>query len=61
MIDIGCGCGLVGIAALKLGANLCYFQDYNQEVLESITKPNSHYNNVNSSQCAYIAGDWESL
>jgi ribosomal protein L11 methylase PrmA len=30
VLDIGCGHGLLGIAALKSGACYCYFQDYNK-------------------------------
>lgn len=33
VMDIGCGHGLLGIAALKSGAELCCFQDFNQDVL----------------------------
>jgi predicted RNA methylase len=30
VMDIGCGHGLLGIAALKSGASCCIFQDYNK-------------------------------
>lgn len=30
VLDIGCGHGLLGIAALLGGAACCYFQDYNK-------------------------------
>ncbi|XP_055492664.1 histidine protein methyltransferase 1 homolog isoform X2 [Leucoraja erinacea] len=40
VLDLGCGAGLVGIAALIKGAACVHFQDYNSEVLEQLTIPN---------------------
>ncbi|KAH8412669.1 hypothetical protein KR009_004422 [Drosophila setifemur] len=39
VLDLGCGSGLLGIYAMKLGAR-ADFQDYNKDVLEYITFPN---------------------
>ncbi|XP_072113414.1 histidine protein methyltransferase 1 homolog [Mobula birostris] len=40
VLDLGCGAGLLGIAALSKGAACVHFQDYNSEVLEQFTIPN---------------------
>ncbi|XP_051881510.1 histidine protein methyltransferase 1 homolog [Pristis pectinata] len=40
VLDLGCGAGLLGIAALGKGAACVHFQDYNGEVLEWLTIPN---------------------
>ncbi|EDW87484.1 histidine protein methyltransferase 1 homolog [Drosophila yakuba] len=39
VLDLGCGCGLLGVYAMKHGAQVD-FQDYNKDVLEYITYPN---------------------
>ncbi|XP_020812302.1 LOW QUALITY PROTEIN: histidine protein methyltransferase 1 homolog [Drosophila serrata] len=39
VLDLGCGSGLLGIYAIKMGAQVD-FQDYNKDVLEYITYPN---------------------
>ncbi|XP_018582035.1 histidine protein methyltransferase 1 homolog [Scleropages formosus] len=40
VLDLGCGAGLLGIAALKIGASEVHFQDYNSTVIERLTLPN---------------------
>ncbi|XP_062319140.1 histidine protein methyltransferase 1 homolog [Osmerus eperlanus] len=40
VLDLGCGAGLLGIVALKRGARLVHFQDYNSTVIEQLTLPN---------------------
>ncbi|XP_030298321.1 histidine protein methyltransferase 1 homolog [Sparus aurata] len=40
VLDLGCGAGLLGILALKRGARLIHFQDYNSTVIEQLTVPN---------------------
>jgi len=61
VLEIGCGHGLVGIGALKSGAQLCCFQDYNQDVLDNITKTNLILNDIPSENCQFLAGDWNNL
>ena len=39
VIELGCGQGLPGIMALKVGAAKVVFQDFNAEVLNKATKP----------------------
>ncbi|NCA67042.1 MAG: 50S ribosomal protein L11 methyltransferase [Clostridia bacterium] len=43
--DIGCGSGILGIAALKLGAKSCYFADIDKLALENM-RENATLNNV---------------
>lgn len=40
VLDLGCGAGLLGILALKRGARLVHFQDYNTTVIEQLTVSN---------------------
>ncbi|XP_061441411.1 histidine protein methyltransferase 1 homolog [Rhineura floridana] len=40
VLDLGCGAGLLGIAALKGNAEKVHFQDYNSTVIDEITQPN---------------------
>ncbi|XP_066535809.1 histidine protein methyltransferase 1 homolog [Hoplias malabaricus] len=40
VLDLGCGAGLLGILALKRGASMVHFQDYNCTVIEQLTIPN---------------------
>ncbi|XP_076017071.1 histidine protein methyltransferase 1 homolog [Genypterus blacodes] len=44
VLDLGCGAGLLGILALKRGAKLVHFQDYNSTVVEQLTLPNVSLN-----------------
>lgn len=60
-MDIGCGHGLLGIAAIKSGCNYCLFQDYNEEVINKITKPNNQINGIPENLCGYQSGDWALL
>ncbi|NWI09506.1 MET18 methyltransferase, partial [Crypturellus soui] len=41
VLDLGCGAGLLGIAALRGKAKEVHFQDYNSTVIEEITLPNT--------------------
>ncbi|KAJ1526954.1 hypothetical protein ONE63_008501 [Megalurothrips usitatus] len=73
VLDLGCGAGLLGIAALKDGANVI-FQDYNKEVIDSCTIPNVLLNLTNDesqkliengiekkTHCEFYSGDWSSF
>ena len=62
VLDLGCGHGLLGICALKLGANFCLFQDYNEDVLNKITAPNAELNGLHSKDSkGFMAGDWDNM
>lgn len=60
-MDIGCGHGLLGIAAIKSGAAVCYFQDFNKEVVEGLTYNNTIINDVDTNRCRFVYGDWDNL
>lgn len=61
ILEIGCGHGIVGIAALKLGATFCCFHDYNEDVIESVTKTNILLNDIDDQKCRFAFGDWSAL
>ena len=55
--DIGCGSGILGISALKLGAKNCYFSDIDATALENL-KENIRLNGVFKNsvcECASLA------
>ncbi|XP_020294624.1 histidine protein methyltransferase 1 homolog isoform X2 [Pseudomyrmex gracilis] len=64
VMDLGCGAGVIGIVAL-LNDSAVHFQDYNAEVLRSVTIPNVILNFDNHTnvftKCEFYAGDWTSL
>lgn len=61
VLDLGCGTGLLGLYTLLHGASQVSFQDYNIEVIESLTLPNILLNKEDLSQCKLYYGDWSSL
>lgn len=63
VLDLGCGAGILGILALKLGAEHVDFQDYNADVLRLVTSHNVNLNKDSDrySHCKYFCGDWESF
>lgn len=64
VMDLGCGAGLIGLIALLKNSTV-HFQDYNAEVLKSMTIPNVLLNCDNRTniftKCEFYAGDWASL
>lgn len=61
ILEIGCGCGLVGIFCLKAyDLSSVTFQDYNLDVLKFSTIPNLIQNGLEAqiSRCKFISGDW---
>lgn len=49
VIDYGCGSGILGIAALKLGAKAVFAVDHDEQALEA-TRANADRNQINSQQ-----------
>ena len=64
VLEIGCGQGLPGVAALKTGALEVVFQDFNQEVLSNATSHVIKHNlgdlEVNMTY-EMVSGSWEQL
>ena len=61
VLEIGCGCGLVGVFCLKAyNLNSICFQDYNLDVLKFSTLPNLVKNGVEEQipKCRFISDDW---
>ncbi|KAL2083101.1 hypothetical protein ACEWY4_020874 [Coilia grayii] len=44
VLDLGCGAGLLGVMAMRLGAESVDFQDYNSTVITQLTIPNTLLN-----------------
>lgn len=67
VLEVGCGSGLPGIFCYKISSNpkLFVFQDFNQNVLESVTLPNIILNlkNQNSplEHFKFFYGDWKNF
>lgn len=73
VLDLGCGAGLAGIAALLKGANHVHFADFNSQVLQWFTLPNVILNllrnvetlsdamSIISNSCVFLSGDWDDL
>ncbi|XP_044264226.1 histidine protein methyltransferase 1 homolog [Tribolium madens] len=60
VLDLGCGAGIVGILACLKGAKTV-FQDYNLEVIKTLTIPNIHLNGLDCDNCEFFCGDWGSF
>ncbi|KAK9751295.1 Lysine methyltransferase [Popillia japonica] len=64
VLDLGCGVGIIGTFCLLKGA-FVYFQDYNPEVIRSVTIPNVMLNleNLKNVQefSKFYSGDWTSF
>ncbi|EAT42469.1 AAEL006009-PA [Aedes aegypti] len=73
VLDLGCGSGILGILAVKLGASKVVFQDYNREVLEKVTVKNYSCNcrgtdaesgeesSSSDAEVQFFSGDWSSF
>lgn len=62
VLDLGCGAGLAGIAALRRGAASCAFQDLNDDVLRQVTQRNVAINGpTRLADCSFLAGSWEAV
>jgi 2-polyprenyl-3-methyl-5-hydroxy-6-metoxy-1,4-benzoquinol methylase len=61
ILDLGCGCGLLGIKGLLMGASEVHFQDFNKEVIEDYTIRNVSLNNLDVNKCRFISGDWDDV
>nr|XP_031836340.1 histidine protein methyltransferase 1 homolog [Nomia melanderi] len=64
VLDLGCGAGVIGLIAL-LRDSIVHFQDYNVEVIKTITIPNVLLNSEDREKvlqrCEFFCGDWESF
>ena len=63
VLELGCGAGLPGIQALRLGSHRVVFSDFNEDVLVSKTWPNIQINapQLSNQQAFCLAGDWPGL
>ncbi|XP_058826306.1 histidine protein methyltransferase 1 homolog [Topomyia yanbarensis] len=67
VLDLGCGSGILGILAVKLGADTLVFQDYNKTVLEKVTVKNYFFNcsedkeNTSRTVARFYSGEWGSF
>jgi hypothetical protein len=61
--DVGCGAGLLGVAALLAGAARCLFCDMNAAVLQAVTAPNVAVNLGGAAlgRCTLLAGPWGAM
>ncbi|KOC65533.1 Histidine protein methyltransferase 1 like protein [Habropoda laboriosa] len=64
VLDLGCGTGVIGLIAL-LKNSIVHFQDYNVEVISTVTIPNVLLNFEDREsilkRCEFFCGDWESF
>ncbi|KAL2719544.1 histidine protein methyltransferase 1 isoform X1 [Vespula squamosa] len=64
VLDLGCGVGIIGLIALLKGS-FVHFQDYNAEVISSVTIPNVFLNFKDKQEtlekCKFYCGDWASF
>eukprot|EP00727_Mastigamoeba_balamuthi_P012653 m51a1_g801 hypothetical protein (618) ;mRNA; f:656398-658795 len=65
VLEVGCGHGMAGIAALCCGARSVHFADFNAEVLSSLTMHNVAANcgqeTIDSHKARFFSGDWADL
>ena len=62
ILEAGCGAGLPGAYAMRLGARSVVMQDYNAAVLREVTMPTFRLNAlwplVDEGRVRFISGDW---
>ena len=61
VMELGCGHGLLGILAGKLGAKTVCLQDYNESVIEKLTRLTVLLNCQTTDKFTFLHGDWETL
>lgn len=65
IIELGSGQGLPGVTAMALGAAEVHFQDYDVEVIETLTIPvvRENVKSLDSNRCKtrFFSGDWGTL
>ena len=63
VLDLGCGTGMLGVAALQGGASRVIFQDLNEPVLARVTLPNVALNlgGEGFARCCAVAATWGDL
>lgn len=61
VLDLGCGVGLLGSYALRLGAAAATFQDLNAGVLRELTALTVRANVRSGARVALVAGPWDAL
>ncbi|KAE9549293.1 hypothetical protein FO519_007495 [Halicephalobus sp. NKZ332] len=59
VLELGCGAALPSIVAAKKGAKRIFCQDYNQSVIELVTKPNLELNSIPEDAFKVFACSWE--
>jgi hypothetical protein len=61
--DVGCGAGLLGVAALQAGVSHVLFADHDAGVLAGVTAPNVGLNcgGGGFDRCSFLAGPWAAV
>jgi predicted nicotinamide N-methyase len=59
--ELGCGRGLPGICAALHGAAAVLFQDFNADVIEQLTKPNTALNGCDERRLQFCSLPWDKI